>query len=137
MYSVPSISGYDTCSAGYSLFQHPRASSQHPVAITMYQLTDRGSIYGLDFDFSGRMSNKKPREMVQWSSGVKNMIQRTISQTIGQREWRNKTKVDLSPAYQRKSFPSFSSVVYLMVLQEYSKRKAPLADGSVTRAPNM
>ena len=111
VYSVPSISGYGTCSAGYSLFQHPTASSSHPEAITMYQLTDRGSIYALELDFARKMSRKEPREKVQWSSEVKNMVRRTISQTIGPRDWRNKTKVDLSPAYQRKCSPSLSCMI--------------------------
>lgn len=101
-YSVPSISGHDTRSAGYSLLQHPITSSSHPAAVTMYQLTDRGSIHGLELDLAEKMSKKEPREKVQWSSGVNNLAKRTISQIIGPQEWRNKTKVDLSLAYRRK-----------------------------------
>ena len=94
-YSLPPVSGYDTRNTGHLLSKHPSNGGNRA---TLYQLSERGSIHGLDFGFPPFNTDRQDYE---WSADVRRLAAAAHIRTdMGPLAPQVASEVDLHPAYR-------------------------------------
>lgn len=98
-YSIPPVSGFNARTAGYSI---SRSAHQSETALSIYQLSERGSIYCLELDVLTANSMQGGREVCQWSTEVQTFAQGVnVRPEMGPFEARVASKVDVRSVYER------------------------------------